>query len=132
MSPSDLEGTVTGDVGIFWIDRGQLIIAAVPLADRVDDGVFVNGPADHDPYWPIVQRTHANLRGLEYDQVPRGRVLFNKTESRFYGYLDKVLDTPMMKRMFMARFHLARKHTVFQTDLHYTTDPGDLNQLFSR
>jgi hypothetical protein len=123
---------MTGSVGIFWFDRGQLIIDAVPLADGVDDGVFVNGPYDHDPYWPIVQRTHANLRALEYDQVPRGRVLFNKTESRFYGYLDKVLDTPMMKRIIMACFHLPRKHTVFQTDLHYTTEPGDLNQLFSR
>jgi hypothetical protein len=132
MSPSDLGGTVTGDVGIFWVDRGQLIIAAVPLADGVDGGVFVNGPDDHYPYWPIVQRTHANLRGLEYDQVPRGHVLFNKAESRFYGYLDKVLYTHVMKRMTMARFHLPRKHTVFQTDLHYTTDPGDLNQLFSR
>jgi hypothetical protein len=132
MSSSVLGETVTGDVGIFWVDRGQLIIAAVSLADGVDDGVFVNGPDDHDPYWPIVQRTHANLRGLEYYQVPRGRVLFNKTERRFYGYLDKVLDTPVMKRMIMARFHLPRKHTTFQTDLHYTTDPDELDRLFSR
>jgi hypothetical protein len=123
---------MSGDVGIFWVDHGHLIMAAVTVTDGVNDGVFVNGPDDHDPYWPIMQRTHANLRGLEYDQVPRGRMLFNKTESRFYGYLDKVLDTPMMKRMIMARFHLPRKHTVFQTNLHYTTDPGDLNQLFSR
>jgi hypothetical protein len=77
-------------------------------------------------------RTHANLRALEYDQVPRGRVLFNKTESRFYGYLDKVVDTPVMKRMIMARFHLPREHTIFQTDLHDTTDPDELDQLFSR
>jgi hypothetical protein len=104
-------------------------MAAVPLAEGVDDGLFVNGPYDHDPCWPVVQRTHTHLERVEYDQVPRGRVLFNKIESRFYGYLDKVLDTPMMKRMIMARFHLPRKHTVFQTALHYTTDPGDLNQL---
>jgi hypothetical protein len=39
---------VTGDVGIFWIYRGQLIKAAVPLVDGNDDGLFVNGPDDHD------------------------------------------------------------------------------------
>lgn len=31
-------------MGIFWIDRGQLITAAVPLADEVDDGLFLNSP----------------------------------------------------------------------------------------
>ena len=39
---------MTGDVGIFWIYRGQLIKAAVPLVDGNDDGLFVNGPDDHD------------------------------------------------------------------------------------
>jgi hypothetical protein len=43
-----MEGSVTGDVGIFWIYRGQLIKAAVPLVDGNDDGLFVNGPDDHD------------------------------------------------------------------------------------
>jgi hypothetical protein len=123
---------MTGDVGIFWVDRGQLIIAAVPLADGVDDGVFANGPDDHDPYWPIMQRTDANLRGLEYDQVPRGRVLFNKAENRFYCFLDTRLCTAAMKRMIIARFHLPRAITIFQTDLHDTTDPDELNQLFSQ
>ena len=43
-----LEGTMTEDVGIFWGDHGQLIMGAVPLAEGVDDGSFVNGPYDHD------------------------------------------------------------------------------------
>jgi hypothetical protein len=56
---------MTGDVGIFWVDRGQLIMAAVPLAEGVDDGLFVNGPYDHDPCWPVVQRTHTHLERVE-------------------------------------------------------------------
>jgi hypothetical protein len=43
-----MEGSVTGDVGIFWIYRGQLIKAAVPLVDGNEDGLIVNGPDDHD------------------------------------------------------------------------------------
>jgi hypothetical protein len=58
-----------GDVGMFWVDCGHLIMAAVPLVDGIDDGLFVNGSYDHDPYWPIVQGTHAYLQGLEYHQV---------------------------------------------------------------
>ncbi|HEX9870447.1 MAG TPA: hypothetical protein VGC99_18015 [Candidatus Tectomicrobia bacterium] len=50
MRTSELERTMSGDVGIFWVDQGQLIMAAVPVADGIDDGRFVNGPHDHDPY----------------------------------------------------------------------------------
>jgi hypothetical protein len=41
---------MTGDVGIFWIDRGALILASVPFAEGVDEELFVNGMDDHDPY----------------------------------------------------------------------------------
>jgi hypothetical protein len=122
---------MTGDVSIFWVDRGQLIMTAVSLVDGLNDGRFVNGPYDHDPYWDMVQRTHPHLWDVEYDQVPCGRVLFNKTENRFYCYLDKVLCTPKIKRIIRERFHLPHAKTIFQTDVHYTTDPDELDRLFS-
>jgi hypothetical protein len=50
---------------------------------------------------------------------------------RFYGYLDKMLCTPTIKRLF-SRFHLPRGRTVFRTDLHYTTDPDALDRLFTQ
>src|SRR5512132_39064 len=59
--PCALEPIMSGDVGIFWVDHGQLIMAAVPLAEGIDDGRFVNGPYDHDPYWGTVQRSHKHL-----------------------------------------------------------------------
>jgi len=123
---------MTGDVGIFWVNQGQLIMAAVPLAEGIDDGRFVNGPYDHDPYWGTVQRSHKHLRGVEYFHVPRGRVLFDKTKHRFYCYLDERLCTATIKRMILEHFHLPRKHTSFRTDLHYTTDPDELDRLFSQ
>jgi hypothetical protein len=91
-------------------------------------GCSSTGPYDHDLYWPIVQRTHTHLQSLEYYQVPRGRVLFNKTEKRIYAYLDKRLCTATIKRMIMAHFHLPRAKTIFQTDLHNTTAPDELDQ----
>jgi hypothetical protein len=120
-----------GDVGIFWVNQGQLIMAAVPVADGIDAGRFVNGPYDHDPYWETVQRTHIDLWGLEYYQVPRGRVLFNKTEPRFDVYLDQVLCKATITRLIVERFHLPRRRTVFRIDVHYTTNPDELDRLFS-
>ena len=50
-----------GDVGIFWICRGQLIKAAVPLVDGNDDGLFVNGPDDHASESVKNQRDQQNI-----------------------------------------------------------------------
>jgi hypothetical protein len=52
---------VTGDVGIFWIYRGQLIKAAVPLVDGNDNGLFVNGPDEHDSESVKNQRDQQNI-----------------------------------------------------------------------
>jgi hypothetical protein len=75
--------------------------------------------------------SHVALWDVEYYQVPRGRVVFNKAEHRFYVYLHKVLRKARIKRMIVEPFHLPLKQTVFRTDLHYTTDPDDLDRLFS-
>ena len=114
------------------MDQGHLITAAVPVADGIDDGRYVNGLDDHEPYWATVPRTHVHLWDVEYFHVPRGRVLFNKAEHCFYVYLDNLLCTNPMKRMIPEHFHLPRKHIIFRTDLHYTTDPDDLHRLFSQ
>jgi hypothetical protein len=106
-------------------------MAAMPLTDVVDDGLFDSNPYDHDAYRETMHCTHSHLQSWEYYQVLRGRVLFNKTESRFYCYLDKLVCIPAIQRMIIARFHLPRKHTTFQTDLHYTIDPDELDQLSS-
>jgi len=131
MSDAAWEPIMSGDAGIFWADQGQLIMAAVPVADGTDDGRFANGPYDHEPYWAIVPRTHVHLWDVEYHQIPRGRVLFNTSEHRFYGYLDKVLCTNPIKRTILEHFHLPRKHTIFRTDVHDTTDVDELDRLFS-
>jgi hypothetical protein len=89
MSDAAWEHIMSGDVGIFWVDQGQLIMAAVPLTDGIDDGQFVNEPDDHEPYWATVQRSHVHLWDVEYFHVPRGRVLLNKSKHRYYVYLTR-------------------------------------------
>jgi hypothetical protein len=120
-----------GDVGIFWAYQGKLIISAVPVAEGVDDGTFINGPDDHLPFWSTVQRQHPALRRFTYEEIPRGRALFSKPDQTFYVYMDKVLFTKTIRQAILRTFHLPPRGTSFHTDLHYTTDPQDLEQLFS-
>ena len=116
-------------VGIFWVYHTQPIVAAVPLPEGINDGDFINGPDDHLQYWETVRRTMPALRWVEYDAVPRGRVLYKKAEGRCVVYMDKVLHREDVKQVIRDHFALPVT-TPFLTDLHYTTTPEDLARLF--
>lgn len=117
-------------VGLFWVFKGELLTGAVPLSEGAEYGDAIHGQADHVDYWPKLQRLHSELRHLEYEEVPRGRVLFMKTTSRFCVYMDKVLHKPKIKAALIKEFALPKKRTEFLTDPHYTTDPQELERLF--
>ena len=116
-------------VGIFWVYHTQPIVAAVSLSEGIDDSDFINGPYDHLPYWETVRRTIPALRSVEYDEVPRGRVLYKKTERRCVVYMDQVLHREDVTQVIRSHFELPAA-TPFLTDLHYTTTPEDLERLF--
>lgn len=110
--------------------RGKLLAAAVPVNGGVQTVDAINGQADHVSYWPYLQKLHSELRGLEYEQVPRGRVLVLKTSRRFCVYMDEVLHKPKIKQALLKEFCLPKGRTKFKTDPHYTTDPEELDRLF--
>lgn len=124
--------TKSGCVGIFWCRQDQLLAAKVPLADGLGNSVSVNGPFDHITTWPEFQRKLPALKGVEYEDVPRGRVLFLKRAKKFVVYLDKSLMTAAVKAAVLKEFELPPGSTRFAKDPHYTTDPDELERMFDR
>jgi len=118
-------------VGIFWVFRGKLYAAAVPVKEGVQSVDAINGQADHVSYWPQLQRLRPELRGLEYEQVPRGRVLFLKATGKFCVYMDNVLHKPRIKQVLLKEFCLPKDQTKFLDDPHYVTDAKELARLFT-
>ena len=121
----------TGKVGIFWVFKGQLLAATCALREGQEYGDAINGLTDHVKYWPVFQKLHPELRSMEYQEVPRGRVLFMKPARRFYVYMDKVLHNSKTKSALLKEFELSFSRTNFLTDPHYTTDPEELNAIFA-
>lgn len=117
-------------VGIFWVFRGRLLSARGKLDDGVDSGHSIDSPKDHVSYWPVLQRRYREICTMEYEEVPRGRVVWVKQPSRFCVYMDKRLHTPRVKRLILQAFELPGPKTRFLVDPHYTTDPEELNRLF--
>lgn len=120
-----------GKVGIFWVFRGGILAASFAVQDGEKYGDAINGLTDHVKYWPRFQNQLPELIDLEYQDIPRGRVLFMKPSQEFHVYMDKVLHNSKTKRALLKEFSLPPKSSRFRTDAHYTTDSDELENLLS-
>jgi hypothetical protein len=120
-----------GRVGIFWVFEDKVLAATYALKEGQEYGDAINGLTDHVKYWPHFQKLLPALRHLEYQDVPRGRVLFMRPTGKYHVYMDKVLHNLKTKRALLKEFELPQRTTRFLMDAHYTTDWEDLQNLFT-
>jgi hypothetical protein len=118
------------EVGIFWWYDGQLLASSWAIAEGEAAGDWVNGREDHITFWPVLQRQLPKIRSIEYEDVPRGRVIYCRSTRVFQVYMDARLFTRPVKRAIRVRFGLAAAKVRFGKDPHYTTDPNAIERLF--
>ena len=107
-------------VGIFWLLNGRLIIDSMPLGEAEPYGDHLTHPRSHIDVW-----VHWRLGGKvpdesEYEEFPRGRVMYNTKTHRFRLLADKCIlrDKDMVSRI-MSELHLPTESTDKGSDLHY-------------
>ena len=125
---------VNSKVGVFWGYQGKIIAGTTQFKNADDDGYFVNSPYSHVEYWKVVRKRCPELNEYEYEDIPRGRVLFSKEDEVFYIYMDKKLCNESYKRQVLMEFAISqynKEKIQFKTDLHYTTDKYQIDLLFS-
>lgn len=110
-----------GDVGIFWfITPTDIIQDSVQYAEGDDDGEFVNGPSGHYVFWESLKKQIPSLNGIEYDRVPRGRVIYSKRDNTFLVYGSReTISNPQMRLIIEKDFCLEGKKVRFIQDNHY-------------
>lgn len=93
-------GLMDGKVGVFWRLGGALIADALPLGEAESYGDCLTHPRGHYELWEAWRADAAlrRRRGIpegvlahEYDEVPRGRVVFHVPGRRFWLYADRRL-----------------------------------------
>ena len=109
------------EVGLFWIDdSGTMFASSVSLKDAVDYGECRTFEGSHYELWSSAVCANPKWRGLEYEEIPRGRVVYFKDarQQQFVVYLPpKILKH---RNMIIATFHLPRRRVRFDTgDEHY-------------
>jgi hypothetical protein len=122
-----------GMVGPFWIveeeGHAAIIALAVPL-DRADAyGDMLTVDTGHLEHWSrLARRSAVALRkaGIpiapvwsEYEEWPRGRVLYDRIAQRFIVRADQQLHRPEFLRLIVDRFRVALAGAAILPDDHY-------------
>ncbi|MDO9167481.1 MAG: hypothetical protein Q7U18_00065 [Methylobacter sp.] len=121
-------------IGVFWVHNGTVIGKAESLEAGIE-GVpgIIDSNENHIDVWKINRkwiREFPHLAGVEYQEIPRGRVLFLKKENRPLVYLDKSL-MPSENRLLISEFFEFEQGTaLWRSDPHYTTSRNELDNLF--
>jgi hypothetical protein len=130
----------TPRVGIFWAvqtldDGARLLTAGCPLdqAEAYGD-CLTYGPGHYETWdhWrrdrPVDPVLCAMVWFYEYEDWPRGRIVFDRSRDQFILYADRKLLTPETIARIETHFHLPEDRTEVQSDLHYqsTETPNGL------
>jgi hypothetical protein len=114
-----------GEVGIFWIYGNQLIQNSIPWRDTawvdIDGDHVYDFPVDHYRYWGRLKKHIPAIAGLEYDGLPRGRVIYKIPARIFYIYVPEsiIIGRKDKRDLIKKEFSLVGKVVVFKSDPHY-------------
>jgi hypothetical protein len=122
LNESDCGEAVTPEVGIFWMSGdGEIFFKqAISIRDAVSYDQFRTFEGSHYEEWDAAVRATPQWAGMEYEEVPRGRVVLCIVpgRSRFIVYLPKQLRGH--EAIIARTFLLPPGHTDFDyTDEHY-------------
>ncbi|SDG69972.1 hypothetical protein SAMN05216338_1002125 [Bradyrhizobium sp. Rc2d] len=123
-------------VGIFWGipgERGSVAILEdfTPLDEAERYGGFLTHPGGHYEVWESwrsQRNSVAARRGLrkfvvesEYEDLPRGRIVYDVDRAVFVIYADRKLQKPNIVTKIVEAFGLTDQPYVIRSDQHYRT-----------
>ena len=107
-------------LGIFWLVSNRLIIDASPLSEAEPYGDCLTHRKGHIDYWTEQQRLGTVPKDIEYEEPPRGRVVFNTKTQRFKLYADRcIIGKKAVVERIKKAMHLPSSGTDVRTDGHY-------------
>jgi hypothetical protein len=107
-------------VAIFWVVSGNALIDSTPLSQAEPYVDFLIHAGGHDKVWQRYQQSGLVAADMEYEESPRGRVMYNTETQRFTLLADKcILKNNGVVKKIMSAMNLPSKTTDKGTDEHY-------------
>ena len=106
-------------VGIFWLVNGCLLFDSTPLSEAEPHAGHLGHARSHIKAWAQFQRLGKAPRESEYEEYPRGRVIFDPAAGEFTILADQcILDRKDLITQIKTTLHLP-PNTKPGTDIHY-------------
>jgi hypothetical protein len=118
-------------VGIFFVvetapGEAQLLAAGCSLEAAEPYGDFLTFPDGHYEVWSGWRNARDSssalrvvVRTYEYEDWPRGRIVFDRSKGHFILYADRKLMRPATIARIQKRFSIPAEQTMVETDFHY-------------
>jgi hypothetical protein len=116
-------------VGIFWLVSGILVVERSTLDEAEAYGDCITHSAGHYERWEEWQRLGAArlvamgypeiITTTEYEDWPRGRVVYETLARHFVIYADRRLQKPNVIGSLRTAFGLNQAEVIVRSDAHY-------------
>jgi len=113
-----------GKIGIFWILRDESLDGYKEDVENGEEyGKTIQPTYDHFTYWQKFVLRHPELILLEYDDIPRGRVIYRKDYNQFWIISSKeIIKSQDLLKKILQFFDINNPENVrFIWDEHYET-----------
>jgi hypothetical protein len=126
-----VSSSLVPSVGIFWRVSDYLVVDRSALSDAEPYGdclTHAMGHYDRWQQWQALGEAKLTSGGLpksilstEYDEWPRGRVVYETASKFFIVYADRRLQKPSIVAALKAGFGIVTATVRIRSDLHYRT-----------
>lgn len=118
-------------VGIFWmiktVSGENILLSSGCDLEKADPyGDFLTFDASHYDTWEhwrksseLSSEAKEIVIGYEYEDWPRGRIVYDQIKSQFTLYADRRLMSPFTITSICERFHLPKDRVTVKGDFHY-------------
>ncbi|WP_026470615.1 hypothetical protein [Alkanindiges illinoisensis] len=107
------------NIGIFWVYKNTVL----GIPEDISQGFkgyngLIDSNFDHVSIWENLElkKQFPELKNLEYEQIPRGRILFSIKQNNHIIYMDKTLFESNIKQKIAEFFDFNINQVIWKKD----------------
>lgn len=110
---------INDQIGIFWLYENKCYIKTQKLENIQTINGYKDSDLSHYKEWDSIKLQNSKFYIYEYEEIPRGRVVYDCEQDQFIIYANKNLINPLNQQLVCDAFNLEIKKSVMLEDEHY-------------
>jgi len=107
-------------LGIFWLYQNKIYLQSIAVDNVQPINGFIDSDFAHYKVWDEVSKQHKDFYLYEYEDIPRGRVVYDIGNTQYIVYANQdIINSKKEKALIIEAFELKNKKVVFKYDEHY-------------